>query len=373
MGMPPNIEPDFERFRTALLSAGEPDRVPLAEAGVDQGIKEAVLGRPIRSLSDEVDFWRVAGYDFVPINIGLRLMLSLGHDPGYDAGSRGEALKGVRLKGHARYGVTDTSDRERAWAQEHSGVISNWEDLERFPWPDPAEFDRREAVHQAGGLMHPAMKAVIYQGHIFTPAWELMGFETFCLKLIEEPALIDALLQRVGELQLAIFERLIDMPEVGAAWMPDDIAYTEGLMLAPSHFRRWLFPWYKRMGEACASLGKPFIYHSDGRLDEVMDDILGCGFNALHPIEPKAMDIRSLKRQYGGRLCLMGNLDLGYTLTRGTPQEVVEETLGLLRDVAPGGGYCVGASNSVPEYVPLANYNAMRETVFCYGRYPISI
>ncbi len=365
--------PDFERFRTALLCKGEPDRVPLAEAGIDQGIKEAILGRTLRSLQDEADFWRLAGYDFVPINTGLRLMLSLGHDPSYDPGARAQAVKSVRLRARARYGVSDSEDRERAWAQEHTGVITTWEDLERFPWPDPADFDRLDDIKALGTIMPPSMKVVIYQGHIFTPAWELMGFETFCLKLIEEPSLIDALVERIGEIQFAIFERLIDLPEVGAAWMPDDIAYTEGLMLAPSHFRRWLFPWYRRMGTICSSLGKPLIYHSDGRLDEVMDDILGCGFNALHPIEPKAMDIRSLKRKYGGRLCLMGNLDLGYTLTRGTPAEVVQETLGLLRDVAPGGGYCVGASNSVPEYVPFANYNAMRETVFRFGQYPISV
>lgn len=52
---------------------------------------------------------------------------------------------------------------------------------------------------------------------------------------------------------------------------------------------------------------------------------------------------------------------------------MVAETLGLLCDVAPGGGYCVGSSNSVPEYVPAANYRAMIETVHKYGRYPICI
>lgn len=365
--------PDFERFRTALLRLGEPDRVPLAEAGVDRGIKQAVLGRPLLSLADEVAFWHVAGYDFVPVNVGVRLMLNLGHDPDFDAGDRAAALDAVRLRGHALYGVDDVVERERAWAQEHEGVVTNWEQFERFPWPTADEFDRMETVREVGRLLPPGMKAVIYQGHILTPVWELMGFETFCFALTENPDLVTAMFERVGRTQFEIFSRLIELPEVGAAWMPDDIAYTEGLIIAPEHVRRWLFPWYRRMGDVCRGLGKPLIYHSDGRLFEVMEDIIACGFNALHPIEPKAMDIRRLKRQYGDRLCLMGNLDLGYTLTRGTPREVVEETLGLLRDVAPGGGYCVGSSNSVPEYVPVPNYNAMRETVLRHGHYPISV
>jgi uroporphyrinogen decarboxylase len=93
----------------------------------------------------------------------------------------------------------------------------------------------------------------------------------------------------------------------------------------------------------------------------------------LHPIEPKAMDIVALKCRYAGRLALMGNLDLAYPLSLGTPQEVATEVKRLLTRVAPGGGYCLGSGNSVPEYVPLANYQAMRETCLEYGGYPIQV
>jgi uroporphyrinogen decarboxylase len=80
------------------------------------------------------------------------------------------------------------------------------------------------------------------------------------------------------------------------------------------------------------------------------------------------MNINEIKRRYGSRISLIGNIDLGYTLTRGTPQEVRQ----LIRDLAPGGSYEVESSNSVSEYVPLVNYQAMREATFEFGRYPIS-
>jgi uroporphyrinogen decarboxylase len=72
----------------------------------------------------------------------------------------------------------------------------------------------------------------------------------------------------------------------------------------------------------------------------------------------------------GDRLCLLGNIDLGYTLTRGTPQKVEQEVKEKIRTLAPGGGYCVGSSNSVTACVPLADFNAMREAAFKYGTYP---
>ena len=83
------------------------------------------------------------------------------------------------------------------------------------------------------------------------------------------------------------------------------------------------------------------------------------------------MDIVQLKKKYGGRLCLMGNINLDSTLCLGTPQDVAEEVKLRIRTVAPGGGYCCGSSNSIPEYVPYENYIAMIETIQQFGQYPI--
>ena len=46
-------QPDFGRFRRALLCQGEGDRVPLAELGIEKYVKQAFLGRPIHSLADD--------------------------------------------------------------------------------------------------------------------------------------------------------------------------------------------------------------------------------------------------------------------------------------------------------------------------------
>lgn len=366
------MQPNFDRFRTAVLSQGEPDRVPLAEASVDAGLKEAVLGRPIRTARDEVDFWAGAGYDFVPIHTGIRLMTGYGLAEDREvAGQRQALLQKNRRVGRAKYGVGSDAVLRRDWAEEGHGIITTRDEFERFPWPEPDEFVQAETFLEIAAALRPGMKIIAYQGHIFTPVWELMGFEAFCFALRDDPALVEALFERIGAIQYAIFQRVVSLPEVAAAWWPDDIAYTEGLMVAPQHLRRYLFPWLRRMGELCATRSIPWIFHSDGGVREVIEDLIDCGFNALHPIEAKAMDIVALKRRYAGRLALMGNLDLAYPLSLGTPEEVATEVRRLLREVAPGGGYCLGSGNSVPEYVPLANYQAMRETCLEWGRYPI--
>ncbi len=84
------------------------------------------------------------------------------------------------------------------------------------------------------------------------------------------------------------------------------------------------------------------------------------------------MNITEVKKTYGDRIALIGNVDLGYILTRGTPQEVRDEVRSLIMRLGPGGGYLMSSANSITNYVPLENYKALLEATFEYGRYPIS-
>ncbi len=361
--------PNFENLRRALLRQGEPDYVPIVEFGVDRDVKGAFLGRPVASLRDEVDFWVRAGYDFVPLQAGIRAFIRPGvsvSEKSPPEQARPEMTREVR----GAYGLY--GDRTVAWAAEGRGVITSREEFERFPWPDPDRMDL-SAFEQVKQYLPPGMKVVAYMGWIFTSVWTLMGMETFCFALYEQPDLIRRMYDRVWDINSRVLLRILDYDVVGAVAHPDDLAYSEALMISPRHFREFVFPWYRWNCAMARQRGVINIYHSDGRLDPVLDDIIGCGFDALHPVEPKAMNIEKLKARVGGRLCLIGNIDLGYTLTRGTPAEVEAEVKERIRVLAPGGGYCLGSSNSVTSYVPLWNYNAMREAAFKYGHYPLAL
>ncbi len=363
-------EPDFGRLRAALL-CHEPDAVPALELFHDIEVKEAFLGRPIRSIADDIEFHYRAGYDSYGVwvsyqEIGERIAKEL---------SRPETLTG------SPYGGV----RRRRWSRERGGLITSIEEFEAFPWPDPASgtllvhgagcepLPLEEGCRQIATALPRGMGLIAMTDGIFERfTKDLMGYETFCIKLYDEPELIGRMFAKVGELWLALYERVAALPQVSALWLADDIAYTQGLLFSPRVMREHLFPWYRRIGAVAKRHDLPFLFHSDGDLRPIIGDLIECGFYALQPIEPKAMDIVELKRDYGDRLCLVGNIDLGSTLTRGTPDDVRAEVRQRIRQVGPGGGYCVGSSNSVTNYVPLPNFVAMLEATFEYGRYPIS-
>jgi uroporphyrinogen decarboxylase len=272
----------------------------------------------------------------------------------------------------------------RYWVPGHDGLIADRASYERFPWPQPGRsrimamanvFDNvssDEAVRDTLRLLPAGMQLIAQTDGILERFTKLMGLETFAYLTHDDPALVAEMFAMGGRLAIGLFEHMAALPGVGALWLADDLAYGSGPLVAPKLMRQMLFPWYRRIAAIAHDADLPLIFHSDGDLGPILDELVDIGFQALQPIEPNSMDIAALKARYRGRLCLVGNLDLGSTLALGTPQQVRDEVRQRIRAIGPGGGYCVGSSNTVTNYVPLENLRAMIEATFAYGRYPLT-
>ncbi|NIV27956.1 MAG: hypothetical protein GWN58_00160, partial [Anaerolineae bacterium] len=142
---------------------------------------------------------------------------------------------------------------------------------------------------------------------------------------------------------------------------------------SPLFFRRFFVPHLRGIVEECHAHGVPYIKHLDGNTSLLLDSLVNeVGIDAYHGIEPPAgMDIVQLKRQYGDRITLMGNLDCGELLTNGKPEQIVAEVQRIIRHVSPGGGHIFGSSNSIHDAVPIENLYTMLDAAHRYGRYPV--
>jgi hypothetical protein len=153
----------------------------------------------------------------------------------------------------------------------------------------------------------------------------------------------------------------------------NDWCFKSGPMFSPANFRKYFVPHMRKIVDLCHSFGVPYIKHLDGNTTKLLNILVDeIGIDAHHPLEPSAgMDIYALKKQYGDRITLIGNLDCGELLSNGTPDQVITQTQSLLRSVAPGGGYIFSSSNSIHDNVKLENLYAMLDTVKSFGTYPI--
>ncbi len=348
--------PDFERYMIAL-NCEEPDRIPLGDWHVDALPKENYMGKKIVTLEDQIEFWLTAGFDYITSSSGILEPV--------------RAPEGMTIKGDAvntAYG--DGVARE--WAREHDGVITDWETFDTYKWPSVDDFDlsKWDAFDH---LLPPGMKAILLLGKIYTTVWMFMGAETFFNALKSDEALVGTMFEKIGEIQYEAFLRVIEHPCIGAVLNPDDIAHNTGLLIHPKFLRKYVFPWYKKMGDVCRDKGIGFVFHSDGDCSDAMDDLIDCRFHGFNPIQPNSMDIEVVKKKWGNQLCLIGNLNLDSTLTLGTPEDVRAEVYERIRTIGPGGGFMVASSNSITDYVPLENMKAMIDATFEFGRYPIQL
>ena len=342
-------DPNFERLRKTLYG-GQADRVPLAEVLIDEGAKETFLGKPVNDLAADLEFSWEAGYDY--IILGRRVA---GFPPLWESARLENYYEIQRKTGHGR----------------SKGVLNDWDDFKSYPWMKPGDLDFR-IFDEAERLLPSGMKVIRYLGPMFQMAWMLMGFETFSYALADDPSLIDAIFDKIFDVVNREYEDAIQRESIGAIWYLDDIGVKDRLMVSPALLRKALFPRMRIFAEGCKKKGIPFLYHTDGNITRVFEDIMDMGVNALHPIEPLAMDIYEIKKRVGGKLCLIGNIDVDLLL-RGTPEEIEEDTKKHLRELGPGGGYVLGSSNSIHRTIKAENYRAMLDTALQYGKYPITL
>jgi uroporphyrinogen decarboxylase len=192
-------------------------------------------------------------------------------------------------------------------------------------------------------------------------AWgsRLFGFERFFLTMGREGPDLDDLILSVERLNLELAERAVARGAMGAL-IADDIASNKGLMFHPKTLRTHFFPSLTRLVAGISAMKVPVFFHSDGNLNEVLDDIVSAGLDGLQGIESAAgMDIGLIKRQYGTRLCLWGNLDPRYLVMPYPKEELFEQVDLIAESAANGGGFILGTSSGLFKGVRPENLRAM--------------
>jgi uroporphyrinogen decarboxylase len=132
------------------------------------------------------------------------------------------------------------------------------------------------------------------------------------------------------------------------------------------------FQYEKKIVDEVHKLGVPCVLHACGKQKETIDMIVEIGVDALHAIQPSAgNDIREIKKRYGNKISLIGNVDISSLLPFGSPWEVDQDVRKLIMDVGSEGGFVLTTCNGIMEDVPVENAITMHLACEKYGHYPL--
>ncbi|MDR0600969.1 MAG: hypothetical protein LBG42_01175 [Treponema sp.] len=207
----------------------------------------------------------------------------------------------------------------------------------------------------------------------YSGSWMLFGMENFAYLLYDEPETVDAVLAAMTGFALDASRRLA-AEGADAILFSDDYGSSLQPLFSKEQFRRYIKPHIQRMAVEVKKLGIPFIMHSDGAIAALVDDCVQAGIEGMHPLERDAgMDIALVKKTYGDRICIFGNINNKRTLVTGSVEDVEAEVKECIGTAAPGGGYCLSSDHSVHDDIPNKNVFALYEAGRKYGKYPIRI
>lgn len=235
-------------------------------------------------------------------------------------------------------------------------------DVLGFRFPDPLLPERYAGIEAGMQVWGGKYFTVVELWNIFKSSWELRGFERYMMDLSLEPRLVEALADKVLEHRiqqsLEIARRGIDMIMISG-----DIAMQQGMMLSPGMWRKYFEPRLRTwLDEVRKHHDIYFMFHSDGNMEPVFEDILEVGFDVIDPIQPECMNVVDIKRRFGNQICLHGTISCQVTLPYGTVEDVQEEARQRIDCCGREGGLILSPSNTIQPDVALEKVLCLYET-----------
>ncbi len=252
----------------------------------------------------------------------------------------------------------ETNRGQRGWTEEHRGPIQCWEDFEKYPWPEINKVDF-SCLEWMEKNLPDNMGCYELTAHILEELTFLLGYETLCMKIYDDPDLVDEIIEKVGLFYLKLTESMCGFGCVPFIWASDDLGFKTSTLVSPDFLRKKIFPWHKRCADAAHNSGKPYLIHACGKLDAVMDDLIDyVGIDAKHSFEDTIMEVTEAYRIYHDRISILGGIDIDF-LCRNDEKSIRERVNKTLDMCMEKGGYCLGTGNTVANYIPVDNYLAM--------------
>lgn len=249
------------------------------------------------------------------------------------------------------------------------GPIRTLKDAQEYKPPDPHKPGRYDSIEKAVQEHGGKKGLILHLNDVFSIPSRLMPFDTFLIKMMEEPEMVKELVRMSVDVNLEMAKEAVKRG-IKMVYTGDDFAYNSGPIMSPTQFREIFYPELKRVVSGYKELGLLVLKHTDGDIMPILDMIVDSGFDCLDPIDPIAgMDLARIKTEYGSRICLKGNVDCSATLSFKSVDEVVEETKKCIEIGKPGGGFILSSSNSIHSAVKPENYKAMLDTLKEYGKY----
>ena len=235
--------------------------------------------------------------------------------------------------------------------------LPTWEEWEHYSFPDALAEGRFVDIDELVKANNGKYLLGLVWNTTFERMWMLRGMENLLLDPHLYPQPFFELRDKYLEFNLTILDGWLGT-DVDGIYFGDDLGTQKGLIMSPKMWRELYLPMYRELFGRARAAGRHVFFHSCGNVTDIIADMVDCGLNVLNPVQPHAMDVRSVLKEFGKDLVLWGATDMQETITFGTPAEIEAEIETTVKLCQRQGGYIGGTAQGSPPGTPVANLEA---------------
>ena len=236
--------------------------------------------------------------------------------------------------------------------------VNGPEDICKINLPDPRDDSRyiglkeeAEYYKKHGYIVCASLNGFFSGLHYF-----LYPYDLLLADILLELEFIGEMLEILGNFNLAAAEEMLKRG-IDMINFCDDLGTGTSMLISPELYRRFFFPWHKKLANLCHSYGAYLHMHSHGNINSVMDDIYKSGVDILNPCDPcDGMDLIELKKRYGDKIIFAGGINkFFFEWDKNKQSEYIEDLV-----KKAGGGFILMDSGGVPENVTREQFESIR-------------
>ncbi|MFC1692965.1 uroporphyrinogen decarboxylase family protein [Candidatus Latescibacterota bacterium] len=329
-----------ERILTALRME-EPDRVPVFPLG--DYYCASVAGLSVREFATDGENM-AAG-----LLAGRERFEWDGIDVGCDVALEGEALGGA----------CEYPEDSVPHIVKH--VLTNHEDLKKLKVPNPLKDGRMPVVVRATEIVVKEVgDDVFIESVIMGPlngASQARGVNDLMMDTLDRPDFVEDLLDFMNKVLFEFGKAQID---AGSPGLILGEAICTPTFCPPNFYREKVLPRQQKLISDLKKYGAQYInLHVCGDTTKILPDMAETGADILD-IDWQ-VDMADAKRLVAGKAAVRGNLNPSALLLQGTPEEVYEEAVRIIKTAGAGGGIILGSGCDVPVPTPYENVDAITQ------------
>ncbi len=215
--------------------------------------------------------------------------------------------------------------------------------LNEYPFPDPDDHRRYENI-ESTLRRHSDKYVQSCWFTLFEQAWQLRGgIGNLFMDMYDNPQGLEELLSVISDFAVRVINNLYEFKgRIHGIWLGDDWGTQSNTFISLDQFRAFFKPHYKKMIDAAHRKGMHIWLHSDGKINDFIEEFIDLGLDVINLEQPLLVGIDAISRRYRGRIAFCPIIDIQKTLITGSQAEIEAQAKELIEKWGTPQGGIIG-------------------------------